>query len=685
MSRNHLLACFLIAGLLAGGAAAAGGPKGSTKEPKPDRASAYFHYSLGHLYAELSGAYGHRGEFVDKAIENFRKAMEADPGAAFLSEELAELYFHSGRLRDAVEDAEEALKKNPNNVAARRILARIYTRLIGDTRTQRVSQEMLDKSIEQYEKITELQPDDVQAWLMLGRLHKINHDSLSAEAAYKKVLELDPENQDALIQLGLVYSDLGDRPRAVETFRKAAEKGPSARALTYLAGTYEQMNRYDLAAEAYGKALELAPDNPELKRAYAASLLRAGKIEESRKVFEELAAADPKDYEAHLRLSQIYRQRGKLQKAREALDAARKAAPGNLEVLYTNVGLLEAEGKVEEAIEALKEILDSTQRVTYSKGEKSNRAIFLERLGLMYRLAGRYDEAVKTFRELEELDPDTAPRMAAQITDTYRQAKQFDKAFEVITAARKKYPDDELVGVLYATVLADLGRADEAVRAVRKLTKGKNDRDSLLTQAQIYEKVKRYDLMAGVLDKALELSKTDEEKAAVLFMRGAMYERQKRVEEAEAAFREVLRLTPDNASAMNYLGYMFADLNIKLDEAHKLISKALEYEPNNGAFLDSMGWVYYRMNRLEEAEKYLQQAVEKVGGDPIVHDHLGDVYFKRGKLREAVAQWKLSLKEWEKSSASDRDPKQVAKVQKKLERAEIRLAKEALQAKPKQP
>ncbi len=685
MGKYHLLASFFLAGLLIAVAAPAEASDTSGQNAKPDRASAYYHYSLGHLYADLARVYGHRGEFVDKAIENFRKAMEADPGSAYLSEELSKLYIQSGRLRDAVEDAEAAIKKNPNNIVAHRLLARIYTRMIGDTQTQRVSQRMLDKSIEQYEKITELQPDDAQAWLMLGQLYKINQDSLSAEAAYKKVLELDPENEDALIQLGLVYSDLGDRPRALETFRKAAEKRPSLKALTYLAGTYEQMNRFDLAVESYRKAIELAPENIRLKKAYAASLLRAGKADEAMKAYKEVAEADPRDYEAYLRLSQIYRQRGKLDKAREALDSALEMAPGNLEVLYTNVGLLEAEGKIDDAIDALKEILDSTQRITYSKGEKSNRAIFLERLGLLYRLAGRYEEAVATFRELEELDPESAPRVAAQITDTYRQSKEFDKAFEVISQARQKYPDDDLVGILYATVLADLGKADEAVKVVRKLTKDKKDRDSLLTQAQIYEKVKRYDLMADALEKALKLSKTDEEKAAVLFMRGAMYERQKRTKEAEAAFREVLRLTPDNASAMNYLGYMFADLNIKLEEAHKLISKALEYEPNNGAFLDSMGWVYYRMNRLEEAEKYLRQAVEKVSGDPIVHDHLGDVYFKRGKLREAVAQWKLSLQEWEKSSASERDPKLVAQVQKKLERAEIRLAKESAPAKPDQP
>ncbi len=544
---------------------------------------------------------------------------------------------------------------------------------------------MVRKAIEQYRKIAELQPQETEVWLMLGRLHKLNHSSVESEDAYRKALELDAGNEDALIGLAMVYADLGDQPRAAETLRQVTGKKPSLRTLTFLAGTYEKMEEFSLAAETYRQALALAPDNPELGRAYAQSLLQAGKPEEAMGVFEKLARDDPKDHESNLRLAQIYRQRGKLSEARRALDAALAAAPDNLEVQYNQVNLLEAEGKPEEAIALLEDILKDSEEASYSAGAKTNRAVFLERLGLLYRAAERAEDAIKSFRELEKLDPEKSPRVAAQVADTYRQVKRFDEAYAVIDEAFKKHPDDTMIAMIRATVLADLGRSDEAVAAVQALTKGERDRDSYLTEAQIYERAKRFDLMGAVLEKALDLSKSEEEKAATLFMQGAMYERQKRFEEAEAVFQEVLRLNPDNPAAMNYLGYMYADRNVKLEEARDLIRKALEYEPNNGAYLDSLGWVYYRMGRVDEAEEYLRRATEKVARDPVVHDHLADVYFKQGKLREAIAHWKLSLEEWRNASESEKDPAQIASVQKKLEGAEIRLAKEASAGPPARP
>jgi Flp pilus assembly protein TadD len=127
---------------------------------------------------------------------------------------------------------------------------------------------------------------------------------------------------------------------------------------------------------------------------------------------------------------------------------------------------------------------------------------------------------------------------------------------------------------------------------------------------------------------------------------------------------------------------MLADANLRLQEAHQLISRAVELEPHNGAFLDSLGWALFRLGKLEEAESYLRRALERVSRDPIVHDHLGDVYFERGKLREAITQWERSLKEWEASSRAEYDPAEVAKIQKKLEGAKVRLAKESSRAAP---
>jgi tetratricopeptide (TPR) repeat protein len=147
----------------------------------------------------------------------------------------------------------------------------------------------------------------------------------------------------------------------------------------------------------------------------------------------------------------------------------------------------------------------------------------------------------------------------------------------------------------------------------------------------------------------------------------------------------VLDADPENSGALNYLGYMLADRNVRLEEAHKLVSKAVELEPQNGAYLDSMGWVYYRQNRLEEAADYLQRALRKISKDPTVHDHLGDVYFKQGKIREAIAQWQSSLKEYEANNAqADVDPGEMAKVSKKLESARVRVAKEGSVEKDKQ-
>jgi Flp pilus assembly protein TadD len=162
-----------------------------------------------------------------------------------------------------------------------------------------------------------------------------------------------------------------------------------------------------------------------------------------------------------------------------------------------------------------------------------------------------------------------------------------------------------------------------------------------------------------------------------------MYEKRKNFDAAEREFRKVIDANPKNASALNYLGYMLADRNVRLSEALELIRKAVDLDPNNGAYLDSLGWVYYRMGDLEQAERYLRAAIERFSKDPTVHDHLADVLAKQGNLRDAVSHWEKSLAEWEAASPSDADPAEVAKVQKKLESAKVRLAREGKAAAPR--
>src|SRR5262245_56220935 len=296
-----------------------------------DKATAYYHFTLGHLYAELAAAYGNRGEYLGKAIENYRLAIKADPAARFLAEELSDLYMQAGRHREAVTESEEALRQNPNDVNARRILGRIYTRMIGDSQQGKVNEEMLKKAIEQYQKIGESDPQDIESLLTLGRLQKIAQNSVEAEKAYKKILEIEPTNEDALIGLAVVYEDVGDTKQAADLLRRVTEKNPSVRTLQALANQYEQLRDHALAAETLRKALELAPGNTDVKRDLAQNLLLAEQVDEALRVFSELASEDPKDALSQLRISQIYRQKRDFGKANEAAQKAAAIDPNNLE------------------------------------------------------------------------------------------------------------------------------------------------------------------------------------------------------------------------------------------------------------------------------------------------------------------------------------------------------------------
>jgi Tfp pilus assembly protein PilF len=137
-----------------------------------------------------------------------------------------------------------------------------------------------------------------------------------------------------------------------------------------------------------------------------------------------------------------------------------------------------------------------------------------------------------------------------------------------------------------------------------------------------------------------------------------------------------LATDPQNAAVLNYLGYMLADRGAKLDEALIMVKKAVELEPANGAYLDSLGWAYFKLGKFEQAEDNLTKASQHMGADPTVQQHLGDLYQKTGRLKLAAAHWELAIQEWNKSAAPDVDGDQFARVQKDLESAKTKLAKE---------
>ncbi len=618
--------------------------------PKPDnKAGAYYNFAMGRVYAELAQAYGNKPDYLTKAIQHYQEALKLDPGASLVFEELTDLYIQTNHLRDAITQAEEMLKVNPDNVDARRMLGRIYMKMIS-TQDNRINEDYLKKAIEQLQKVTEKEPKDSESWVALGRLYRVSNNSVDAEKAYNKALEAEADNEEALTGLAMLYSDLGDNKRAIEKLKAATEKNPNERTLIALGTAYEQMHDYKNAADALKKALEMAPDNARLQAGLANNLMLSDRVEEALSIFQKLSNDDPTNVQPKLRIAEIYRVKHDYVQAAEALKKAKALNPQDMEVRYEEVRLLEAQSKYAEAIGLLKGLVEETARPKYSAAESAARSQLLEELASLYRTAGQYTESVDAYRKAATLNKENSPAISLQIIDTYRTAKNAD-------GVRKE--------------------VDAAAADLRARMKGKGDVPSLLMLASIYEKGKVFAEEAKALDDAEKVAANAKEKESVYFMRGAMFERQKKVEPAEAEFRKVLASNPEHSGALNYLGYMLVDHKLRVEEATQMIQKALEGDPENGAYLDSLGWAYYQQGKFEEAEGLLTRAIDRIGDDPTVHDHLGDVYFKLGKIKEAITQWQASLKDFRSPAGIDSEPEDVAKVTRKLDAARVKLAKES--------
>ena len=652
---------------------------------KVDRAAAYYHYALAHMYEEQVAMYGN-SELASKAIDEYRQAIEADPTSEYLTSGLAELYAKTGRIRDAVVEAQTILKRDPNNLEAHKLLGRIYLRSLGDAQagggaasSGSGSDNILKLAIEQYEEILKLEPDSVENHLLLGRLYRLNNDLLKAESEFKTAVKLDPSSEDAATTLALLYTEENDSTRAAQVLSSVPDASRSAKLYSVLGYTYEQQKQYKKAIDAYRKAVELDRDNLDAVRGLAQNLMNDGQTEAALEQYKVIADANPEDAQTYLRMAEIYRRTGKFDLALDSLSKAQSMVPESLEVPYALAAVYQAQGRYDEAEQTLQDLLKKTEKPdgNYNSDDKNRRAVFLERLGAIYRDKNNNELALETFRKMLTLGDEYATRGYQEIIETYRQAKQWQQATDAAREATQKLPSDRDLKMAYAGQLAEMGQPDQGISQVKSLLKGTpEDREVYISLAQIYSRLKQWPDAESALDQAYKDSTRDEDRQYVEFLQGAAYERQKKYDQAEEMFRKVLAADPQNAAVLNYLGYMLVDRGQKLDESLIMIKKAVEMEPANAAYLDSLGWAYFKLGKYDLAEDNLTKAAQHMGTDPTVQEHLGDLYQKTGRLKLAATHWERSLDEWNKTIAAEVDTDSVAKIQKKLESAKVKLAKE---------
>ena len=590
-------------------------------------AEAYYLYCLGRMNEGQMNASG--------AKQYYGQAIERDPNAAYLHYALASVYARANDAQKAITSATRAIQLDGELAAAHRLLANIYFQLSRNQDQGGLS----ELAIEEYKETVRLEPRDGESRLGLAQLYLMRGQIEEASEQLEQQIENDPTSSYALYLLAQVRREQGDVKRAADLLRQSIEAEPRhQRARILLATLYEELGEFDHAVTVYREALDMAPRDPKLLQQLATSLAQAGRMEEAAAEFERVLEMEPDRAEALFRLALVRRDLRQPDRAEALLEGLLRLNPQHIIGRFALAGVYEDKREYRSAIEELKNLLSLPQD-SYPVGR---RVEFLAHLGFAHQNLGDNAEAVAAFDKARHLMSDD-PRFEAYVVHAHLAADDTAAAAEASRQALARFPGDSRLQILKAQVLYEEGLEEQGLKLLLDLSADSPDDGMLAGSVASYlQNARRFEEAESFLDSAIGRMPEDEQ---LLFQFGAVLERQDKVDAAEAAFTKVLTLNPESAGALNYLGYMLADRGVRLEESLAYVQQAVALDPYNGAYLDSLGWVYFRLGRLELAEENLLNAIERLRTTGVVYDHLGDLYYRKGEREEAVRFWRQAVEQ----------------------------------------
>ena len=606
---------------------------------------------------------------VDGAVAAYKRAIALDPRAADLVASLANLYMRASRAEEATAAAQQALAIDPANTEAHRILGTVYAELAltagVDRRSGRGQRGDLNTAIQHFEqalaKPVGVPDSNVRA--MLARLYIAAERSSDAIPLLTDLVRDEPQWQEGATLLTEAYAAAGRPDDAIRWLEGAIDDRPEL--VATLADFYGRQRRWNDAAATYERALAAQPRSVELRVRYSQALLGAGGAEKAaraRDLLRETLASGAADERVLYLLSQAERLSGNAvaaeAAARRLVEANRRSVRG-WEAL---VEALETRQQSQAIVDALAPQLDS-----FRSGANASVAlgVLLPHLGFAYQELGQVDKAIATFEEARRVAPNDE-RLTTLLIQALISAKRFPQAVELAHGAREGRPDDLRLARLEARALRESGRVNDGASLLSELVQRNADQPAAyVTLAQYYVDANRAADAIKLLQSAQAKFPTD---TSFTFQLGAVLDRQKRYAESESVFRQLVVREPENAPALNYLGYMLALRGARLDESIDLIRRALKVDPDNGSYLDSLGWAYFRGGKADLALDSLSKAAQQLGTNSVVQDHYGDVLYKLGRYDDAVAAWTRAL-------GGDMDSVDRSDLDKKIKAARQKLPK----------
>jgi tetratricopeptide (TPR) repeat protein len=638
-------------------------PSATTASPEKV-ADAYAQFLLGHRFEE--------NEDETSAIAAYKRAMDLDPNAAEIPAQLAALYLKQSKVQEAMAAAETALKIAPANREANRVLGTVYAALSesGQPAARGRGADQADanlaKAIRHFETALDgaVAESDPNVRATLARLYVRSNAYDKAIPLLTDLVNQEPGWQDGPLMLVEAYAGAGRSRDAIAWLEERTPEDP--RLLPALADFYERERRWPEAAAAYSRAIQRAPRNAiDLKIRYASALMNAGgrdNLGKARTALTEVAAVRTTDARVLYLLSQAQRRLGDV---KEAEASARKVIAQNAKSpwgYYALAEALEARRQYQAVVDELAPVVAENRG---KSAETFDVSILLPHLGFAYQEIGQPDKAIASFEDARKLAPGD-PAIAGYLIEANMAARKYGAAIDAAKTALAQHPNDLRLTRLEAQALRHDGKADQGIALLEEaVTHHTDDPIAYISLAQAYSEAERGAQAVKVLQDAQGKFPTDD---GIAFELGTVFDKQKRFADAESAFRQVLSRDPENAIALNYLGYMLAERGERLEESVGYLTKALQVEPDNPSYLDSLGWAYFKSDKLDLAESNLKRAADQLKTNSVIQEHYGQVLFKLGRYDEAIAAWTRAL-------AGDGDSIDKADVDRKIKAAKQKLPK----------
>lgn len=643
-----------------------------TPTPMIDREKAYALFLLGRLQHE-------EGKYAD-AADTFWNAHEIDPSSAIICSSAANALLLSGELEQAEVFAKQSIKINPDQTEAYEVLAQCYINLRDD-----------EKAVQQYEMLLRQQPDKIEYMNELANLYVSVQRYNDAVNLFRDLIEKDPPNVELYhLQLAHLLITLKRFDEALVEYRYLTGVLPDKFEPYLQLGTiYHITGRDDEALDAYFTALDhihSPQDELTVRR-------KMGNVYKSREAwteavfqYERVTSLIPSDIEARKTLVDLYDKQGSNRKALNELEELIRLKPDDVELHELRFHL---HSKLNEKKVGYKQYMSALSNwISEEKLNPINQILGIlihegtldemEQLGITDELkqvlkqcAAMQTVPVRTYfahiyfyqwqenQNLTEVHQQQLVQLILQANKN-REYETVEKiCFELLNwpRVRRSFVDQPMRGNLTralqssSALFASMHMPD---RTLGSLAIDRQDWNSAETAFQT---------------SLQRLVPGSDDYKTVLFQLTWAYDKLNRIADVEHLMEEAERLYPQEANVYNYLGYFYADRNIHLDQALVLIEKALKLSPNDPNIMDSMGWVYFRLERYEDALQMLKRAVELDSEHPVIAMHLADVYHKLGQTGEALPYWKHVLQKAEEYPGEFTDNK-LAEIRSHLQQAE---------------